>query len=50
MSDDKDRKQEVASTEKERPTNGKPPSYGTRLVQNKKDIKAIIVPQEKTKK
>lgn len=49
---DKDEKsqQETTTNEKDRSTSNKPPSYGTRLVQNREDIKFIVVPQGTTKK
>ncbi len=50
MSDNNEKsKQETATIKKEPSTDNKPPSYGTRLVQNKEDIKAIMVPQVRQK-
>lgn len=51
MSDKNEKsKQEATTNEKDHSTSNKPPSYGTRLVQNKEDIKFIIVPRGTTKK
>jgi hypothetical protein len=50
MSDNSEKtKQETTTNEEDHSTSNKPPSYGTRLVQNKEDIKFIVVPQGTTK-
>lgn len=42
--------QETATLKKEPSTSNKPPSYGTRLVQDREGIKASTVPRGNTKK
>jgi hypothetical protein len=42
--------QETATTKKEPSTSNKPPSYGTRHVQNNEDIEVNVVTRGATKK